>query len=392
MTDQPLSPRRVAMTLPVDAYTGWGVYGLNLAMQSLSRGVVPVMLVPPEWKSLSPLQRAVLAHAEPARQEFARSAAKRTGQQIELDYPLLRSFGNQFEGTKFPWAIAGTRNIASVFLENPALSPQALEQAGSFDKIIAGSNWNGQVLQKHGLKNVAVVLQGVDPSLFHPAPRSGLWKNHFVIFSGGKLEYRKGQDLVVAALRKFCRTHTDAVLIFAWWNKNPQTMREIDRAGLVSGSPAALPDGRVGFGDWLQQHDIHRFVDLGPVLNWQIGPLTREADVALFPNRAEGGTNLVAMECMASGVPTILSANTGHLDIISDEVCYPLHNQGPCRATPWYSSIEGWGESSVDEIVETLERVYRDRDQAARHGAAAAEAMRQISWESQISKLLQEIG
>ena len=41
-----------------------------------------------------------------------------------------------------------------------------------------------------------------------------------------------------------------------------------------------------------------------------------EADVALFPNRAEGGTNLVAMECLASGIPTILSANTGHLDLL----------------------------------------------------------------------------
>ena len=29
-----------------------------------------------------------------------------------------------------------------------------------------------------------------------------------------------------------------------------------------------------------------------------------------FSNRAEGGTNLVAMECMAAGVPTIVSNNT----------------------------------------------------------------------------------
>ena len=44
-----------------------------------------------------------------------------------------------------------------------------------------------------------------------------------------------------------------------------------------------------------------------------MGAVMQEADVALFPNRCEGGNNLVALEAIASGVPTILSANTGHL-------------------------------------------------------------------------------
>jgi hypothetical protein len=41
--------------------------------------------------------------------------------------------------------------------------------------------------------------------------------------------------------------------------------------------------------------------------------ILREIDVAVVPNRFEGGTNLVAMECMACGMPVILSANTGYL-------------------------------------------------------------------------------
>jgi glycosyltransferase involved in cell wall biosynthesis len=44
----------------------------------------------------------------------------------------------------------------------------------------------------------------------------------------------------------------------------------------------------------------------------------QEMNVAVFPNRAEGGTNLVAMECMACGLPVILSGNTGHLDLIEN--------------------------------------------------------------------------
>ncbi len=38
----------------------------------------------------------------------------------------------------------------------------------------------------------------------------------FVVFSGGKLEFRKGQDLAVAAMRIFMQRHSDVVFITAW--------------------------------------------------------------------------------------------------------------------------------------------------------------------------------
>ena len=53
----------------------------------------------------------------------------------------------------------------------------------------------------------------------------------------------------------------------------------------------------------------------------------REVDVAVFPNRCEGGTNLVAMEALASGLTCILSKNTGHLDLIRADNCLPLATQ-----------------------------------------------------------------
>src|SRR3546814_10727981 len=80
----------------------------------------------------------------------------------------------------------------------------------------------------------------------------------------------------------------------------------------------------------------------------------READVALFPNRAEGVTNLVAMEAMACGVPTILSANTGHLDIVAEGACIPLRRQRPVVVDDRYLGTGGWGESDVEEMVEAL--------------------------------------
>jgi hypothetical protein len=39
-------------------------------------------------------------------------------------------------------------------------------------------------------------------------------------------------------------------------------------------------------------------------------------------------------------------------------------------------------------VVETLERVWQDRETARQRGRAAAEAMRQWSWEKQVNRFL----
>ncbi|HTT83289.1 MAG TPA: tetratricopeptide repeat protein, partial [Rhizomicrobium sp.] len=150
------------------------------------------------------------------------------------------------------------------------------------------------------------------------------------IFSGGKAEPRKGQDIVVAAFRIFARRHPEAVLVTAWHSHWPELARGMDL------DLSAFP-GRV--------------IDTGALPNGLMAPIYRECDVALFPNRAEGGTNLVAMECLACGVPTILSDCTGHRDLLRLGLGHKLA-QKPSRL--WSE----WGESDVDEVVEALEWAF----------------------------------
>ena len=201
------------------------------------------------------------------------------------------------------------------------------------------------MLRAHGVDNVVTVLQGIDASLFKSRPRKVRRRDQFLVFSGGKLEYRKGQDIVVAAFREFVRRHPEAKLMVAWHNHWPRTMGEIGVAGHVRGVPAINGAGRPEMTRWLAENGIPagNVVDLGLRGNAEMGSLIVEADVALFTNRAEGGTNLVAMECLAAGVPTILSANTGHLDLIDDSRCFPLRTQGASRATPSFRGVRRLG-------------------------------------------------
>ncbi|MBM3589373.1 MAG: glycosyltransferase family 4 protein [Alphaproteobacteria bacterium] len=102
--------------------------------------------------------------------------------------------------------------------------------------------------------------------------------------------------------------------------------------------------------------------------------ILREMDAALFPNRCEGGTNLVAMEAMARGVPTILGANTGHLDLLKDDAALALTDQRPIPSRP------GWRESNVKEMVAALETLYTDCTRAAAIGAAGANLLASMTW------------
>ena len=151
-------------------------------------------------------------------------------------------------------------------------------------------------------------------------------------------------------------------------------------------------DGHPDILDWAVANGIPReaVVVIGPTPNIAMPHVIREADVALFPNRAEGGTNLVAMECMACGIPTILSANTGHLDLLRhDGVAIPLTRQAP--VTRGGIDTTDWGDSDVEEAVEALESVWRDREAARRIGQRGADLMAEMDWRRQTDQLLRAI-
>ncbi len=95
------------------------------------------------------------------------------------------------------------------------------------------------------------------------------------------------------------------------------------------------------------------------------------------------------MECLACGIPTILSANTGHLDLLQDDIAIPLLRQGRARS-PHHDTTD-WGESDVEEMVEALETMWRDRTAAAALGERAARFMAGMTWAHQLDLLLRAV-
>lgn len=375
----------------ISSYSGWGVNGLHIAINWVRDGLfAPVCSMPirTEELALSPLEWRRMSGFLRDSSALCEQLAPHPEQEVSVSAPVLRGLGNNLVGSRSIGRaiVSGAPTIGVCYLEDTNLGDEARERSKAYEEILAGSTFVQQVLQGAGIACARAVLQGVDPTHFHPAPRSGWFRDRFVVFSGGKPEFRKGQDLVLLAFRAFAQRHPEALLLTSWHSPWPDSARSLSTNPQIAAA-SFLEDGRFDVVTWATNNGVaaDQIVDLGHVPNADMARILREADVGLFPNRGEGGTNLVAMECMACGVPTILSANTGHLDLIGDGNCRPLTRQNPVSAD---FGAQGWGESDVEEILEALEEVWRDRDVAQRVGLRGAAFMENLTWR----RYAQEIG
>ncbi len=373
---------RLGIAWQLSEFHGWGVFGLNVALSASKEHYQPVKILHQPGISIDKYPQL-----EPALTEWSLNQAQyqnASNQILHADTTVIHSLGNDFTFTSTQhW---GKRNIGFIFFENTAFSARGLERAQKLDLIIAGSRWNAQLLSNAGIKKVAYVMQGVDITRFGTnTAKSKDPQNRFVIFSGGKLEFRKGQDIVLAAFKVFHQKYPDSVLMTAWHNPWPAISQDLASSPYHFGAPN-VTNNQIDIAEWCMRSGLpaSAFINIGATPNAQMPAVYAKADVALFPNRAEGGTNLVAMEAMAAGVPCILSANTGHLDLIAQNNCYALLNQAG-YTNPTH---QDWGQSSVEEIVSKLEHAYHHRDQLAQVGKNGRAFIEQFTWDRQTRQLI----
>jgi glycosyltransferase involved in cell wall biosynthesis len=265
----------------------------------------------------------------------------------------------------------GDRNLAYCFFESE-LGPWAKRNAKKYDVVFCGSTWCLARMMGAGITNGKVLIQGVDHEIFYPTPmRDG---REFRIFSGGKFEYRKGQDLVLAAFREINRKFPFTRLVTAWQNPWPALCDSMQASNVIKYEPA----GGKAWPDHLRSLCLLNGVDPtavttlpGLIPNREMANVYRECDIGLFPNRCEGGTNLVAMEFMACGRPIVTHSLTGHADIWNPGMMLYLVSHDKNL----------WAESKVEDIVAAVERAIAHRDSLQMMGDKAAEHMKQFTWE-----------
>jgi len=362
----------------INDVTGWGIYGYNLLLHGQnSKELRPVARVwPPEFTySLPPFQELKL------KQLVKSWGDKVVAQEADI---YLSTLGNSNKFDEFKIKL---EHYGVIFFEEWPLPAHELEILSKFKKIITGSTWNFIKLQSAHIQSINVI-QGVDTNNFRPL-RKQFYNDKFVVFSGGKLEFRKGQDILLKAFSIFAQKHSDAILVTAWaspWQK------ELLNSVNFSKHCTALKwktDFITSIKNWAAENGIpeNQFIAIEQVPNRLMPEVLREVDLAVFPNRCEGGTNLVAMEALASGVICAISDNTGHKDIILEGNCIPLKLQN--KVTVNGLNTVDWGESSVDEVVDVMERVYAQRNILDKN--QISQSMQDFTWENSIKNLYKAI-
>lgn len=274
-------------------------------------------------------------------------------------------------------------NIGYCFFENDIeVLRHSRRAAREWDFIVAGSSWCEYQLRIGGVRSTSTILQGIDPGNFYPVPHRQA-DGRFIVFSGGKFEYRKGQDMVIAAMRVFMQRHHDAYLACSWINQWPFSLATMTQSHHIKFQPTN-DDCMTVLQRTLYENGIPPDrVYLAPLVdNALIRQIYQQTDIGIFPNRCEGGNNMVMCEYMSCGRTVIASDATGHADVITAQNAFPLSSYSPVLI----KDVKGepaavWHEASVVELIEQLELAYQDRDACFRKGRTAAEDMKQLAWD-----------
>lgn len=380
----------LGLTWTLSTSSGYGLYGLQILLQFLRRGGARALVtLAPGHVMLPALSQAKLLPLLQAGQKVEAAIKANPNDILRLDHPVLFAVGNDAVGFPNQDRVRGSYNIGCAAVEHATLSPHGHAVLKYYDTLIAISRWNEAVLKSFGGPPVHLCLQGIDTTLFTPGPSSGLYKDRFLVFSGGKFEFRKAQDIVVAAFKLFQARHPEALLITCWQNTLSPPPAPFLATGHVKTMPERDAQNLLLLDAWLLREGLPAgsFLNLPFIPNMLMPPILRECHAAIFPNRCEGGTNLVAMEAMACGVPTFVAANTGQQDLIDLLGAPALSKAGPTTA-PFPETTQDWGETSPEEVFQALENTYTSYQEAQNGAAQRAQRLKEWDWGLQNEKLL----
>lgn len=344
--------------------SGWGHLTVNLALQLKKRGI-PLIFTEKKETLLSCLDMHRHQFGDEDYSALHDLVVKKNGAEVDTCfYPANHQLALCYEHG--PAQSAAKRNISLTNFESSRFAPKDIDAGQRYDLHIVPSHWNRDLLIENKMEAITL-HQAVDP-LFHSLRKLRDAKvsppRMFTVFSGGKLEFRKGQDIAIAAFKVLRSRHQDCQLITSWNFFSDETVRGLELNGYVSNLPNCGLDPVLSLDKWLFESGLPAgsFINTPPSGNGEIALQMLNADVGLFPNRCEGGTNLVAMESLATGMPIIISANTGHRDLISAESgCFSLSRQNKVKnpEIPQITSVDEWGESDLEETIEALEHSYK---------------------------------
>ena len=131
-----MTPTRLGIGWQIGVPSGWGVYGVNLALELARRDITPEIFFSQPNIALTLEQARVLGP------HLARQPANLTrfkAGSVSLDAPMLHALGDQLDLPDQLATLSGKPDIGVVFFESAQIPAGNIDKAKRFAMIVAGS-------------------------------------------------------------------------------------------------------------------------------------------------------------------------------------------------------------------------------------------------------------
>ena len=249
--------------------------------------------------------------------------------------------------------------IALTMWETDTLPLGAVAALNRCRMVIVPSRWGAGCFRANGVKvPVEVVPLGHDPEVCHPAP----------VLIDGPVVFGTAGALDAGGLRK-----------------NVQRMIDLFRRAFTSEQDVRLRVKITPTSPMVETHGDSRI----EVVQRSLCPAELTGwyqSLTVFVNGSLGeGFGLHLLEAMACGRPLISTTFGGVSEFFDESVGYIVGHRLIEARNPIYSGR--WADPDDGEMIEQMRFVYRDRQEVARLGKAAAIQAGRFTWQETVRKV-----
>lgn len=268
-------------------------------------------------------------------------------QYFDVNAPCIRIW-HQFDMSQF---VGKSKHIGYPIFELNRFKDLDKHHLNSCDELFVCSNWAKSICEKE-LRNdikISVVPLGVDTSVFNP--KNNRSSDSFIIHNIGKIEIRKGHDIIPEILKLAFKKDDNFRLKMMW--RNPVVDRQMGLEKIT---------------EWenFYSTELWNRVDfLSPVeFNNQVAEFLNSSHLGLYPARAEGW-NLSLLESMACGCHVVTTNYSAHTEYCNDKnsaLVTPKSLESAFDSV-FFDGFGEWAHISDSDIKEMalLVRYYYDK-------------------------------